>query len=156
MTISRATPGNTLIQYFPDMRYWEPLAIKRPSDGDVGGRPRQRNDRVASSVMAEATCSAATAISGVRQFGSRCRKMMRGLESPRQVTASMYSLRRSTSAMLRAMRAVWAHCTVISAMMILPRPGPVRASRISAISTGGNDSCMSTSRMMKPSTLPPW
>ena len=106
--------------------------------------------------MADATCKAATAISGVRQFGSRCLKMMRVLDRPRQVTASIYSLRRSTSAMPRAMRALWAHCTVISAMMILPRPGPVNASRINAISTGGNESWMSTSRMMKPSTLPPW
>ena len=41
------------------------------------GTPRPRNDSVASSAMARATCTVATTISGGRQFGSRWRKMMR-------------------------------------------------------------------------------
>ena len=105
ITTSRATPGNTLIQYLPDIRYCEPLEISRPSEGEVGGNPRPRNDKVASNVIADATCSAVTASSGVRQLGSRCLKMMRGVDRPRQVAASMYSLRRSTSAMDLAERA---------------------------------------------------
>jgi hypothetical protein len=44
-------------------------------------------------------------ISGGRQFGSRWRNTMRGLESARHSAASMYSRRRSTSAVPRTVRA---------------------------------------------------
>src|SRR5215207_2848585 len=57
--------------------YWKPLAISMPSDGSVGGRPSPKNDSVASSEMAFATCSVATTISGGSEFGSRWRKTMR-------------------------------------------------------------------------------
>src|SRR5262249_53219616 len=65
---SSAIPGNRLIQYWPESRKLNPFAIRRPSDGWVIGRPRPRNDSVASSVIAAATCTAARTISGGRQL----------------------------------------------------------------------------------------
>ena len=79
--------------------------MSSPSEGSVIGRPRPRKDRVASSAIAAATCTVATTISGGRQLGSIWRNTIRGGESARQRAASTYSLRFSTRAALRTVRA---------------------------------------------------
>ena len=56
MVTTSAMPGKKLIQYLPESRYSKPLAISRPSEGSVIGSPMPRNDKVASSAMALATC----------------------------------------------------------------------------------------------------
>ncbi len=43
-----------------------------PKDGSVTGRPRPRNESVASSAMALAIWTVATTIKGGRQLGKRC------------------------------------------------------------------------------------
>jgi hypothetical protein len=71
MVIRSAKPGKKLIQYFPLRIYSYPLEINSPNEGSVIGKPTPRNERVASNVIANATLTVATTISGGRQFGSK-------------------------------------------------------------------------------------
>ena len=49
---TRAMPGKAAIQYSPESRNSNPLAIRSPREGWVTGTPTPRKDRVASSVIA--------------------------------------------------------------------------------------------------------
>ena len=68
--------------------YWNPLAMSMPSEGSVGGRPRPRKDKVASSEMEFAICTVATTMSGGSEFGSKWRKTMRLADSGVAAAAS--------------------------------------------------------------------
>ena len=85
--------------------YWKPLAISMPSEGSVGGRPRPRNDSVASSAIELAICTVATTISGGRQFGRMWRKTTRARRQRRRQRGLDILLARSTEAAPCAVRA---------------------------------------------------
>src|SRR5262249_25746333 len=99
-----ATPGNSTIQYSPDIRKLLPMRISVPSEGSVGGRPTPRKDRVASVRMASARLMVAMTSTGLMTLGSTCRNMM--LKGPRPISraACTYSLLRSTRVTLRTVR----------------------------------------------------
>ena len=103
---SSARPGKKLIQYLPDSMYSKPLEISRPSEGSVSGRPTPRNDSVASSAMACAICTVADHDQRRQAVGQHVAEHdARAAAAPGSCAASMYSLRRSTSAEPRTVRA---------------------------------------------------
>ena len=105
MVTSSAMPGKKLIQYLPERRCVKPFEMRSPSDGEVIGMPSPRNESVASSAIAWATCTVATTMSGGRQLGRMWRNSTRGVLYARHTAASTYSLRFSTSALPRTVRA---------------------------------------------------
>ena len=153
--ISSATPGKKLIQYSPESRNSKPLAMSNPREGSVTGTPTPRKLSVASSAMAEAIWIVATTSTGPRQFGRMWTKMTRRLGKPRFRAASTYSLRRSTRAEARMMRAYWAHCTATMANTTLSTPRPTEASSTSATRMVGKPRMKSTRRISTVSRKPP-
>ena len=130
--------------------YWKPLAISMPSEGSVTGRPRPRNDSVASSAIELATCTVATTISGGRQFGRMCRNTTRASGQRRR--------QRRLDIVLGALGRGGAvgGAGEIGVLRRYQRgdqlpscPGRAAPTSTNASRIAGNDSCRSMIRMMK-------
>ena len=94
-----------MIHHSPENRKSLPMRISVPSDGEVGGTPTPRKDKVASIRMAVATCKVASTITGPSTLGSTWRRMMRNGATPMTRAACTYSFCRSTMALPRTVRA---------------------------------------------------
>src|SRR5262245_6237246 len=84
----RATPGMVEMWGAMTMKF-RPSAIIDPHTGVGGGGPSPRNDRPDSVMIAPETRSAAWTMIGASTFGSTCRAMMAGRETPVRRAASI-------------------------------------------------------------------
>ena len=81
------------------------MRMSVPKDGDVGGAPTPKNDKVASVMMAVATWIVAKTSTGPKTLGKTCFRMMRRGDTPITLAACTYSFWRSTKVEPRTVRA---------------------------------------------------
>ena len=149
----------------PENRYWLPNRISVPRDGWLGGMPMPRNDSVASVRMAMPKFSVAATRMGVMVLGRIWRNMIRRAGTLSSCAACTYSLRRSTEACARTVRA---YCIQADRAIATTRTAPAPISRRSggkvaramadtsiAIRMVGTDSSTSPTRISTLSVKPP-